>query len=257
MKRRLFLQSIPSLFCGPPLALAQPRPWTIKVIDGGFDGVFFEAGLHLKMDKGWKTYWRVPGEGGVPPSILEAGGSLAEIAFDCPLPARLSIGAEKIIGYQNEVVFPIRMRPAILPASAPVTLDIFLGVCEQICIPVSLREQFHLNTSSRPLPDRELLQNWKARVPPKIDADGPVQSASLGHNTKNITLELVLSQSVDDIFVEADPSLYVEAPKFSGNGRNATLEVKGTQAESGLRGKSIRLTLVQQGAGLEQNVTVI
>ncbi|HCX68676.1 MAG TPA: hypothetical protein DHK64_14410, partial [Rhodobiaceae bacterium] len=49
------------------------------------------AGLHLELSKGWKTYWRSPGEVGIPPSIDWAGSeNIENVEFLWPAPERFT-----------------------------------------------------------------------------------------------------------------------------------------------------------------------
>ena len=70
------------------------------------------AGVHVKLADGWKTYWRQPGEAGVPPGFDWAGSvNVAEARVLFPVPQRL-IEAGMSLGYKHEVVFPVEITPS-------------------------------------------------------------------------------------------------------------------------------------------------
>ena len=68
-------------------------------------------GLHLQLGKDWKTYWRSPGEIGIPPSIDWTGSeNVANVDFLWPAPERFTAFGIENFGYHNEVVFPLWIR---------------------------------------------------------------------------------------------------------------------------------------------------
>jgi len=95
-------------------------------------------GLHIKMEKGWKTYWRTPGNAGLPPVIdWEGSINLAAAEIEYPAPNRFEIFDLQTYGYPDEVVYPIRIKPAV--PSAPVTIKANVNylVCKDLCVPVT------------------------------------------------------------------------------------------------------------------------
>ncbi|MGE0501557.1 MAG: protein-disulfide reductase DsbD domain-containing protein [Rhizobiaceae bacterium] len=94
--------------------------------------------LMIDLAPGWKTYWRDPGDAGVPPSLTLADGSpytIADIGF--PAPQRIDDGATKWAGYKHPVALPLTFEAD--NAAGTIEADVFLGVCETICIPVQAR----------------------------------------------------------------------------------------------------------------------
>lgn len=94
-----------------------------------------EAGLVLDIADGWKTYWRNPGEAGIPPAFdWSASTNVADIEIAWPRPVRFESFGMRTLGYARQVVLPLRIRP--LDPSAPIGLDlqVALGVCAEICV---------------------------------------------------------------------------------------------------------------------------
>lgn len=97
------------------------------------------AALHLTLAPGWKTYWRAPGEAGIPPRFDWSGSeNLASVRFHWPRPGVFDINGFRVIAYENELVLPIELVPARLDAPMAVAARIDLGVCDLICVPVTL-----------------------------------------------------------------------------------------------------------------------
>jgi len=95
--------------------------------------------LHLSLATGWKTYWRSPGDAGIPPSFDWSGSeNLRAVAFHWPRPHVFELNGLKTVGYHDELVLPIEVTP--IDATRPVRLrgTVDLGVCSDICIPAAL-----------------------------------------------------------------------------------------------------------------------
>ena len=96
------------------------------------------AAIRLALPPGWTTYWRSPGEAGIPPvADLSASRHVAsaEILWPAPMVHR-SFGM-RTLGYEGTVVLPLAVRPS---GPRP-RLDMLFGfgICEEICIPMSVR----------------------------------------------------------------------------------------------------------------------
>lgn len=96
--------------------------------------------LEIKLDRGWKTYWRDPGESGVPPMIaILAGGKEAPVTIDYPAPKRFDDGYSVWAGYDKPVSLGLTFTLPHDVEPSQVEADVFLGVCETICVPVQAR----------------------------------------------------------------------------------------------------------------------
>src|SRR5271156_1068152 len=95
-----------------------------------------EAGIELRLGAGWKTYWRYPGDSGVPPRFdFSKSTNVKSVTVRWPAPHRFTDESGASIGYKGGVLMPLDIVPAN-PAQ-PVTLRIALeyAICERICIP--------------------------------------------------------------------------------------------------------------------------
>lgn len=108
------------------------------------------AGLEISLAPGWKTYWRVPGDGGIPPRFAWDGSqNLGEVAFHWPVPEVHHINNLRSIGYEGIVVIPVEI--SLNDASAPARMagQVQIGVCEEICVPVLLSFDAELSVDGR------------------------------------------------------------------------------------------------------------
>jgi DsbC/DsbD-like thiol-disulfide interchange protein len=98
------------------------------------------AAVQLDLAAGWKTYWRAPGDNGIPPSFDWSGSeNVKSVAFHWPRPHVYDVGGLTTIGYKNLFVLPMEVTPT--DPSKPIRLkaEVDLGVCSDICIPASFR----------------------------------------------------------------------------------------------------------------------
>lgn len=225
------------------------QAWSAEFISGNFDGTFYQAGLHVSLLEGWKTYWRNPGEAGIPPTISAVGDNLEELRIDFPLPKRLIDESGEAIGFHNEVVFPLYLKPKNVDKSLAVKLSAFFGVCQQICSPAKLDSDL-VFTPSNGGNDAALITTWQTMVPNA----GNITSAS---NIKDGFLVLDLVDAFDDIFVEGPERLYFRKPDFDRERGKAWVKIDGAQKAEDLNNINLRLTAAKAGQGLEQRITLV
>lgn len=93
------------------------------------------AGLVVEVEPGWKTYWRSPGEAGVPPVFdWSRSANLASAELLWPRPERFESFGLATLGYGGQVVFPVRLEPRDPARPIEVRLDLSFGVCRDLCI---------------------------------------------------------------------------------------------------------------------------
>lgn len=117
----------------PGLVSARLRPgWT----DAAGNRVM---ALELQLEPGWKTYWRSPGDTGLPPQFEWQGSrNLAEVTFHWPAPQAIRSGERLEMGYHDSLLLPFTARPADPGQPLQVAAQVELGLCENICVPVRL-----------------------------------------------------------------------------------------------------------------------
>jgi DsbC/DsbD-like thiol-disulfide interchange protein len=113
-----------------------------------------EGILDIHLDPGWKTYWRDPGDAGVPPQLdvsTSTNITGAEVSF--PAPQRHDDGYSTWAGYDHSVALPVVFHVGEPNKPAMIEADIFLGICETICIPVHTK--LSLDPASAPDDDAD------------------------------------------------------------------------------------------------------
>jgi DsbC/DsbD-like thiol-disulfide interchange protein len=130
-------------------------------------GGLVRAGIELKLKPGWHTYWRYPGDAGMPPSFdFGASSNVEAIEVMWPAPQRIPEQGMIAIGYTSDVILPLRITPK--DRGKPVTLRLKLGyaVCEKLCVPAQANAELALagGTSSQEV----RLADAERRVPKKV-----------------------------------------------------------------------------------------
>ena len=119
-------------------ATAQAKLRLVSAVTGSGGAKSVPLGLQFQLAPGWKTYWRSPGDAGIPVSLDWSGSAnLAGADIAWPVPRRFTLFGLDTFGYEDEVVFPIAARPADPAKPLTLRLKVDYLVCEKICIPQS------------------------------------------------------------------------------------------------------------------------
>src|SRR4051812_9829023 len=136
----------------------------------------FTVGLLLHMVPGWHTYWKFPGDAGIPTELkwnLPPDWKAGELQW--PIPLKLNEpGDIQIYGYHDEVLLMQELTPSgnLSLSSIQLTADASWLVCEKICIPGNANLKLDLPISSEVAPaNREVFNRFRGRLPKAWPAD--------------------------------------------------------------------------------------
>lgn len=127
------------------------------------------AGVEIKMQPGWHTYWRYPGDSGVPPRFDFSGsGNLAAVKVLYPAPHLYTDETGNTLGYKDGVTFPLQVTPR--ETGKPVKLHVKLAyaVCAKLCVPVEGTAELKLTPGASA--QNTALAAAEAQVPKKMSA---------------------------------------------------------------------------------------
>ena len=158
MSRRAFPAAILTSLAAVPFVSAQDASnWdgqahsAARLIAGAtgknHDTTFWRAGIEIRLDPGWLTYWRDPGDSGAPP-IFDFSGSenVKSVNVLWPAPERFPDGVGgNSIGYRNHVILPLHVVPMEGAKQTALRLKLEYDVCSNICIPVESNLLLNLN----------------------------------------------------------------------------------------------------------------
>src|SRR5262245_57660158 len=117
---RVFSIIIAATILSNPAGAADASAWDgdarsgLRLIGGGeaaaAGGKTLRAGAEIRLGSGWKTYWRYPGDSGVPPSFdFGKSENVKSVSVQWPAPLRISDSEGVTIGYKTGVVFPLKI----------------------------------------------------------------------------------------------------------------------------------------------------
>lgn len=255
--------------CLPALGASGPWQQTetvegrlVAAVDGAGSLDSIPLGLHLKMKPGWKTYWRSPGDAGLPPQLAwDGSANLAGTEMRWPAPHRFTLFGIETFGYDGEVVFPIAARPAAPGQALDLRASVDLLVCSDICVPQRLDLTLALpeGPASSAGADANLIARFASRVPGDGAASGlSIESVQAAGKSLRV-VATARDPFVDpDLFVEAGDGTAFGAPRidFADGDRRIAVTLPVTGEPSALEGMPVTLTLVDGLRAMERAATV-
>ncbi|HBH00006.1 MAG TPA: hypothetical protein DDY29_15220 [Rhodobacteraceae bacterium] len=112
------------------------------------------AALRIALAPGWKTYWRAPGEIGLPPRFDWTGSTnVAAVAPLWPRPQLFETAGVQTIGYGDVLTLPLAVSLNDPAAPAALQGHLSIGICHEVCVPVDVTVAGVLPAASaRPAP---------------------------------------------------------------------------------------------------------
>jgi len=108
------------------------------------------AAINIKLEDGWKTYWRVPGIGGIAPILnWEKSKNIKNISQIWPTPNIYNEYGLQTIGYKDELLLPLQIQPIDKKQPIHLSITIDFGICSDVCVPIqtSVEEKLPERTS--------------------------------------------------------------------------------------------------------------
>jgi len=152
------------------------------------------AGLEITLAPGWKTYWRSPGDAGIPPSFDWRGArNVSGVQVLWPAPGVFWESGMRSVGYGGRLVLPLEIAAKLTDQPVRLRGRMDLGVCSDICVPTSIRF------------DATLSPQASTRTPEIVAAlaEQPYSAEEAGLRAARCTLR----PSEDGVQVEADLTL--------------------------------------------------
>jgi DsbC/DsbD-like thiol-disulfide interchange protein len=224
------------------------------------------AGVEIRLDPGWKTYWRYPGDSGVPPTLDFAGSqNVKSVSTLWPAPERFADGAGGYsIGYHGDVVLPLQIVPN--DAAKPSLLHVKLGyaVCGKLCVPAEA--QLVLTLSGKPGAGEPALAAAEARVPRHVALGEPgsltiasVHRETSGKHARVVVLVGAPDGVAVDLFAEGPtPEWALPLPQPESNAfaspdgmRRYIFELDGLPPGAKAEGATLKITAVSPTDAIE------
>jgi DsbC/DsbD-like thiol-disulfide interchange protein len=216
-----------------------------RLIAGGGD----LAGFEIALAPGAITYWRDPGDAGLPPTLdFSASDNVASVEPEFPAPKRIKeADGGEAFGYDGGVVFPLRIKPRDSTKPMTLKLNADFAVCEKVCLPA--KAHLELKLPSPPgSPHAGAIDSALAAVPRAVAPKDFGALEALGADSW-----LICSPHEDgpprDLFVEAPEGWWLRtALAQADGGRDCFTLTIGDKPKDAALPVALRLTLTG-GAG--------
>ncbi|WP_040885136.1 protein-disulfide reductase DsbD domain-containing protein [Maritimibacter alkaliphilus] len=240
---------------------AEPAPANVTLLPGWrMENGHHMAAIRVDLSDGWKTYWRAPGEGGIPPEIdWSQSSNVAGVTFHWPVPEVIRRDGMTTIGYEDELVLPVELVPARGGEAIHIDADVLVGICEEICVPLETGFDSVL-PADLTAPDPVIERALAAR--PDTAAEAGVSAASCTREELSDGVRLTAqidmpSLGGDELVVmeAANPAIWVSEAVASRGAEGALMAhadfVPPNARPFDIEGDEVRLTVIGAGRAVD------
>ena len=221
-----------------------------------------DAALEVQLEKGWKTYWRSPGESGIPPFFdFSQSSNIIDAQVKFPTPSYFNELGTEIVGYKNRVVFPIQLKVGSFGKPTILQLRTVIGICGEVCIPVQAKLSVSEKGTIGPTFDvSRALNEAAASLPSNPEENLQVVSADWSESEPSkLSIDVLVSESSKDVqlHVEGPQDWYLLPAKLAerkGNAARFLLDITDIPKDAIPATANFRFTLVADGRGIEQEL---
>jgi DsbC/DsbD-like thiol-disulfide interchange protein len=230
----------------------------IRLIAGPRSGGIVRAGVELRLKPGWHTYWRYPGDAGVPPRFdFQGSQNIKSVDVRWPAPKRLPEAGMTAIGYDRDVILPLVIVPQDPGEPVMLRLKLDYAVCEKLCVPADGKAELVLDGGPS-----EPLVTADARVPKKVKlgegASFSIRSVKRdGGGQPRIIVDVAAPDGVTvDLFAEGPtPEWALPVPNEIGGAtsgvRRFSFALDGAPPGAQYQGAAVTLTAVAGSEAIE------
>jgi DsbC/DsbD-like thiol-disulfide interchange protein len=246
-------------------------PWqrdghsAVRLLAGSRSGAVLMGGIAFQLQPGWKTYWRTPGDSGVPPRFdFSKSDNIEAVTVLWPAPMQFDDGAGgHSLGYKGQVVLPLRI--VAKSADKPVTLRaaISYAVCEKLCIPVEANAELAFASVASTEDSALYAALDTVPKPANVGDPNPLTIRDVKRDGKSAVVVDVATPDNRDVslFVEGPtPDWALPVPKLIEGGppgvKRFSFELDGLPPGASPEGAALKLTLVGGDRAYEFNVNL-
>ena len=222
-----------------------------RLIAGGGD----LAGFEIALSPGAITYWRDPGDAGLPPTLDFSGSdNVASVEPEFPAPKRIKeADGGEAFGYDRSVVLPLRVKPRDPAKPATLKLNADFAVCEKVCLPA--KAHLELTLPSAPgSPLAGAIEAALATVPRAVPPKDFGAFQAVGADSWRLCAAHE-DGPPRDLFIEAPEGWWMKvAPADADGGRDCFTLTIGDKPKDAAFPVALRLTLTGGAGALETTV---
>ncbi|MFZ2157403.1 MAG: protein-disulfide reductase DsbD domain-containing protein [Bradyrhizobium sp.] len=246
-------------------------PWqrddhsAVRLLAGSRSGAVLLGGIAFQLQPGWKTYWRTPGDSGVPPRFdFSKSENVEAVTVLWPAPMKFDDGAGGTsLGYKTQIVLPLRIVAKNADKPVKLRAEISYAVCEKLCIPVEARAELAF-TSVASTEDSALFAALDTvPKPANVGDSNPLTIRDVRRDGKsNVLVDVVAPDAREvSLFVEGPtPDWALPVPKLLEGGppgvKRFGFELDGLPPGAKPEGAALKLTLVGGDRAYEFNVNL-
>jgi DsbC/DsbD-like thiol-disulfide interchange protein len=246
-------------------------PWqrdghsAVRLLAGSRSGAVLLGGIAFQLQPGWKTYWRTPGDSGVPPRFdFSKSENIEAVTVLWPAPTKFDDGAGgHSLGYHDQIVLPLRI--VAKNADKPVTLraEINYAVCEKLCIPVEANAELPIASVASTEDSALFAALDTVPKPANVGDPNPLTIRDVKREGKSTVLVDVVTPDTRELslFVEGPtPDWALPVPKLLEHSppgvKRFAFELDGLPPGASPEGAALKLTLVGGEHSYEFNINL-
>jgi DsbC/DsbD-like thiol-disulfide interchange protein len=214
------------------VAISQPRNDAILAL------------LQIEPKPGWKTYWRDPGDAGMPPQLDFAGSTnlvLRSVSF--PVPEIGQDDGGRFVGYHHPVSLIVEFAKPLADTPSTVNLNAIVGICDKVCLPFMTSFSVPLKPGQPESEEFMQLQLAQSALPEKPSKDFAISDLHLSDNNKAIEADVTFPNA------EAPQVAFVGPPGL----RLGKLEINAGADKVA----HIRIPVISDKAPAERTITML
>jgi DsbC/DsbD-like thiol-disulfide interchange protein len=245
-------------------------PWqrdnhsAVRLLAGSRSGAVLLGGIAVQLQPGWKTYWRTPGDSGVPPRFdFSKSENIEAVTVLWPAPTKFDDGAGGFsLGYHDRIVLPLRI--VAKTPDKPVTLraTINYAVCEKICIPIEASAELSFNSVASTEDSTLFAALDTVPKPANIGDPNPLTIRDVKRENSQVLVDVVTPDAkAVSLFVEGPtPDWALPVPKPVDHAppgvQRFAFDLEGAPPGTNPQGAALKLTLVGTDRSYEFNVNL-
>lgn len=246
-------------------------PWqhdahsAVRLLAGSRSGGVLLGGIAIQLQDGWKTYWRTPGDSGVPPRFdFTKSDNVEAVTVLWPAPMKFDDGAGGFsLGYKKQVVLPLRIVAKNNDKPVTLRLHISYAVCEKICIPVEASSDLTFSSVASTEDGNLAAALDSVPKPANIGDPTPVTIRDVRREgAKGVLVDVGAPEAKEvSLFVEGPtPDWALPIPKLVENSppgvKRFAFDLEGLPPGAKSDGAALKLTLVGGERAYEFNVNL-
>jgi DsbC/DsbD-like thiol-disulfide interchange protein len=246
-------------------------PWqkdghsAVRLLAGSRSGSVLLGGIAFQLQPGWKTYWRTPGDSGVPPRFdFSKSDNVEAVTILWPAPKKFDDGAGGVsLGYHDQILLPLRIVAKNVDKPVTLRAAINYAVCEKLCIPVEANTELAFNSVASTEDSALFAALDTVPKPANVGDPNPLTIRDVKREGKS---EVVVDVVTPDdrplnLFVEGPtPDWGLPVPKLVEHSppgvKRFSFQLDGVPPGVNPEGAALKLTLVGGDRGYEFNINL-